>query len=494
MAHLFTIGDSISQGFRSGCTAFSEHAYSTYLSEALGITKDQYRISHWPEIKLKFDLEAIFRLIQKRFGNDVSNLEWLPLLAAVSSFLDKSEEYYERGDGKIGTPIPKYNYDFMDNCAYEGMRVADAWEVTPALCKDRISADLSSIKNDRGLAVASQPFYRSAYRVLNPQAKTQYNSFSALSWLEHLAIDEGVENTIVFLGANNALGTIFDLKVKMSLGTGGSHGSRLGADELRYNLWHPKDFLYDYSQLIDRLCDAQKQNQVRDWKVYLGTVPLVTIAAILEGFGEERLVDDPEVPLGQAERQFRYYQYYKYYGVRDETAVRDERKHMAFRDALFIDKVIIEYNRSIARLAAAKNKALSREAFIVVDISKVLTDMAWKRNSGMPRYELPPELAWVYPPLNTKFYRVDAAGKMADGGVFGLDGIHPTVIGQGLIAWEFLKAFQKHGSASADAFLNWDRIIKDDELYQNPIAVIRDIVENDEAVNFLVQVVSLLPT
>jgi hypothetical protein len=392
----------------------------------------------------------------------------------------------------VGSRISGYGHDFMDNCAYEGMRVADAWELTPALCEDKINADPSGIRNNRGVAVASQPFYRSAYRVLNPQGKQKYKSYTALSWLEHLAKSEGVENTIVFLGANNALGTIFDLKVKISPGTGGSHGSRIGADEFRYNLWHPRDFHYEYSQLIEKLCVALKENKDSDWKVYVGTVPLVTIAAILEGFGEERLVDDPQVPLGQADRQFRYYQYYKYYGVRDETAIRDESKHMSFRDALFIDKVIIEYNQTITSLVAAKNKALGREAFIIVDISKVLTDMAWKRNSGMPRYELPPELAWVYPPLNTKFYRVDAAGKLADGGVFGLDGIHPTVIGQGLIAWEFLKAFQKHESASAGASLNWGRIIQEDELYQKPIAVIRDIIENDEAIDFLIQVVSLL--
>lgn len=495
MGRLFTIGDSISQGFRSGCTAFTETSYSKFLADALGVKRPDHRYLQWPDLKLKFDLEAIFRLIQKRFGSDVSGLEWLGLFPLVAGFLDKSEDYYERGEGRVGNPIPGYSHDFTDNCAVEGMRVADAWEVTPELCLKKISADPAGVKNNRGLAVAGQPFYRAAYRVLNPQGEkkySKYKKYSAIHWLRHVASTEGVENTIVFLGANNALGTIFDLKVKMTRGTSDGCGSRLGDEEKKYNLWHPRDFHRDYAELLEQLGDALSENKFQDWKVYVGTIPLVTIAPMLQGFGEERLVYDPRLPLGQTTKQFRYYQYYTYFGVREETAIRDERRRMKFRDALFIDKTIIEFNKSIQSLVAAKNAELGREAFIVVDICNALADMAWKRNSGMPSYLYPEELQWEYPPLNTKFYRIDAAGELADGGVFSLDGIHPTVIGQGLIAWEFLKAFKQHGSSDPNAAINWQMILEQDDLRNKPISVIHDLVEKDEMIDFLVQAVSLL--
>lgn len=492
MARLFTIGDSISQGFRSGCTAFTQHAYSTYLANALGIKDSTYRCITWPQEKLKFDLEAIFRLIQSRYGTRINAVEWAKIFFDVSRFLDKAEDFYERGEGSIGKQVQSYVHDFTDNCAVEGMRVSDAWEVTPSLCEERIRQDPNGLKNNAGLAVASNPFYRAAYRVLNPRCNNKYDDYSAIKWLEHVAKSEGVENVIIWLGANNALGTIFDLKVKMSPGTSATYGSRKDPKPTEYNLWHPKDFHHDYGLLLDKVETALANNKTNDWKVYVGTVPLVTIAPMLEGFGDERLVDDPRLPLGQAITKFRYCQYYKYYGVSEDTAMRGENKHMKFRDALFIDKVIINYNETIQKLVTAKNAKIGREAIVVVDISNALSNMAWKRNSGMPSYEFPPELKWLYPPLNTKFYGVSPEGTVTDGGIFSLDGIHPTVIGQGIIASEFLKSFQDHGSADAQASIDWQRVIQDDTLRQDPIAVLHHIVEVDQAVDFLVQAVSLM--
>lgn len=492
MGKIFTIGDSLSQGFRSGCTAFTENAYSTYLARALSISDSRYRFLRWPDEKLKFDLEGIFRLIQTRYGTQVNALEWVRIFFDVSSFLDKAEHYYERGDGAVRNPIQGYPHEFTDNCAVEGMRVADAWEVTPSLCEERISKDSIGLRNNKGLASAGSPFYRAAYRVLNPQGKDKYKEYSAVRWLQHVAESEGVDNLILWLGANNALGTIFNLKVKMTPSSSASHGSRTDPQSPEYNLWHPKAFAHDYALLLDKVVSAMKGNKSADWKVYVGTVPLVTIAPMLEGFGEARLVDDPRYPLGQAEKQFRYYQFYKYYGVNESTAIRDENTFMRFRDALFIDKVIIEYNKTIKDLVARKNSELRREAFVVVEMSDVLSDMAWKRNSGMPSYEYPAELQWIYPPLNTKFYRVDSSGDVTDGGIFSLDGVHPTVIGQGVIAHEFLKAFKKHGSVANRAAIDWDRVIDEDSLRKDPIAVLHDIIEVDQAVDFFVQVFSLL--
>lgn len=492
MGKLFTIGDSISQGFRSGGTAFTENAYSTYLASALGISEGAYRFLRWPEEKLKFDLERIFRMVQTRYGTEVNGLEWFRIFFDISAFLDKAEDYYERGGGALGTPIQSYPHEFTDNCAVEGMRIADAWEVTPSLCEERIKEDSDGLSNNKGLAVASSPFYRAAYRVLNPKAKSKYKQYSAIRWLQHVAESEGVDNLLLWLGANNALGTIFDLKVKMTPGSSGSHGSRKDPRSPQYNLWHPKDFAHDYALLLDKVVTTLKNNKSADWKAYVGTVPLVTIAPMLEGFGEARLVDDPRNQAGVPKKQFRYYQFYKYYGVNESTALRDENKFMRFRDALFIDKVILKYNETIKDLVARKNAELGRDAFVVVDMSTVLSNMAWKRNSGMPSYEYPPELQWLYPPLNTKFYRVNAEGEVTDGGIFSLDGIHPTVIGQGIIAHEFLEAFKKNGSADSGASIDWSRVISDDALRNDPIAVLHDIVEVDQAIDFFVQAVSLL--
>lgn len=493
MGRLFTIGDSISQGFRSGGTAFTENAYSTYLAQALGVT--DYRRLQWPATKLKIDLEGMMRTLQKKFGNGIGALEWLPIYGAISDFQDQSEDFYERGRGGLDLPMEGYGHDFTDNCAVEGMRVADAWEVTPKLCRERIEADKDSSQDNIGVSIAGSSFYRAALKTLNPRLQPQYDEHSAITWLEYVAKSEGVDNAIVFLGANNALGTIFKVKFEpndLTPGEAKTFGSRIAnsGDEDKFTLWHPKAFEHDYSLLLTKINDAMKDNQSKNWKVYLGTVPIVTIAAMIEGFGEERLVDDPRAPLGQATKQFRYYQYYKYYGVTESTAWRTE-KIMAFRDALFIDKVIIEFNKIISRLADEMNSKLGRKAFVVVDISNALTDMAWKRNSGMPSYEYPKELHWLYPPLNTKYYGVNAKGDIVDGGIFSLDGIHPTVIGQGIIAHEFLKVMKDNGSASSSSNLDWKKIIGDDELRNDPLDIMYSMVNQWQAIDFLVNAIAL---
>jgi hypothetical protein len=163
---------------------------------------------------------------------------------------------------------------------------------------------------------------------------------------------------------------------------------------------------------------------------------------------------------------------------------------MKFRDALFIDKVIINFNKSIEKIAREMNGQIGRKAFVVVDISNVLADMAWKRNSGMPTYQYPEELRWLFPPINTKFYDVNSNGDIVDGGIFSLDGIHPTVIGQGIIASEFLKSMIANGSAPSEAALNWTTIIKDDKLRQEPLKIINSLVNKWQAIDFIVNVVS----
>lgn len=494
MGRLFTIGDSISQGFRSGCTAFTEHAYSSFLAEALDI--NNYRRLEWPEKKLKADLEAIARMLQTKFGHDVSSLEWLPISAAISKFLDESEDFYERGPGSHKNPAIGYGHEFTDNCAVEGMRVADAWEVTPELCRVRIEKDENSGKDNWAFGMASSSFYRAALKVLNPRLDPQYDKYSAISWLEHVARTEGVDNALVFLGANNALGTIFKVKLEpkdltpAEDKTFGSRDNGNNQQEDKYTLWHPRAFAYDYKLLAEKISHAMKNNKTKDWHVFLGTVPIVTIAAMIEGFGEERLVDDPRVPFGTAIKQFRYYQYYKQIGVKESTAFQVD-KIMKFRDALFIDKIIIEYNKTIARIAEEMNNRLGRKAFIIVDISMALTDMAWKRNSGMPSYEYPDELQWLFPPINTKYYDANTSQGIVDGGIFSLDGIHPTVIGQGILAHEFLKVMKAHGAAPDSAALNWDRIIKNDQLRNNPLPIINSLIHKEQAVDFLVNLLAL---
>jgi hypothetical protein len=480
MKKIFTIGDSISQGFMSGAAAKTELSYSTIIAEALKI--ENYNYHKWEEHKLKFDLEKIFRALDEKYGSDIRFLEWIGATKTISDILDEAEDYYERGHGKIGKSINQ-QADYYDNCAVEGMDIGDAWMVTPKICFDMVRLDGKSSK-DNWFSTASEPFYRNAYRVLNPNAKAEFNDYSAISWLEHVASNEGIENVLVWLGANNALGTIFNLKINQTPGDGKRTLEVNRKTRQEWNLWHPKDFKAEYSELINRITDALTKNKCLNYNVFLGTVPLVTIAPLLRGFGEERLVRDPS---GRTQRDFRYYQYYTYFPLADHVAIKSD-KVLKFSEALFIDKTIIEFNKIIKELVDNKNADLGRKVFNIVEVSDALTDLAWKRNSGAPPYQLPETLKWFYPPIDTKYYNTTPDGKITAGGFFSLDGVHPTAIGQGIIASEFLKIMNEVNAVDNGVILNWEKIIADDTLRNKPLTNIGEMYQHEKIIELIINV------
>ncbi len=97
-------------------------------------------------------------------------------------------------------------------------------------------------------------------------------------------------------------------------------------------------------------------------------------------------------------------------------------------------------------------------------------------------------MKFLYPPVNTKYYHADTEGKLKQGGLFSLDGVHPTPIGHGIIAYEFLKAMEAAGVTDANGNtvntdLTWlgDKgILQSDLLYTNPLKNMQEIYGKDE--------------
>ena len=53
-------------------------------------------------------------------------------------------------------------------------------------------------------------------------------------------------------------------------------------------------------------------------------------------------------------------------------------------------------------------------------------------------YPLPPELARLQPTPDTRFLTADGNGGRATGGLFSLDGVHPTTVAYGIVAQELI--------------------------------------------------------
>jgi hypothetical protein len=479
---LFTIGDSLSAGFMSAATARTDLSFSTLIASKFGLQpQTDYFFPTWPDDGVPVNIERVLRTLNQRYGSDISGFEWFTVVQTIAGALDPVEDYYERGAGAANQPTPD-GRTFYHNVAIAGYTVADAWLVTPALAKQA----LSNPPADDFLAGPDRAFHRVALKVLNPSLDPAYDTFTQLDWLRHHATSDGVENVIVWLGANNALGTVVTLKISQTqLGVDPPPNTLSYAERTSkgWNLWHPEHFRLEFVELLDRIDAIMANNVATDWRVLLANIPLVTIAPIAKGIGQTSTIQ-------RGGRDFIYYKYYTYFPFEEQFAL-DTGKYLTMQDAVHIDDTIRAYNQTIAAEVLARNQAYGRERYLVTDMEAALNDLAYKRNGGDPPYQFPEYFQYVYPRVNTKYYHADETGHLTQGGIFSLDGVHPSPIAHGLLSYEFLKVMARAGIVP-NTDLNWSAIFGNDLLYTQPISIMQEIYNKDYLATLIVNFSQLL--
>jgi hypothetical protein len=265
----------------------------------------------------------------------------------------------------------------------------------------------------------------------------------------------------------------------------GRHPLDMSLDERdRCNLWTPEHFSDEYEELMKRVHSILSSGKT-DCEVFVGTVPPVTVAPLARGVGNTSPENDPFGVLGKAI----YFERYTYF-LFDLDYARRSRNSLSLKQVLDIDTTIAEYNRIIAAAVdrynrKAKPKKGRKVEYVLVDIADQLLRLAFKRNNGQPTYQLPQDLININQRLNqrvsrtinTVYYTVDRNAQMSAGGIFSLDGVHPTAIGHGLIAVEFLKSMKKSGVNPVRS-LDWNSIVASDSLYSNPISLMPELYDN----------------
>jgi hypothetical protein len=489
---LFTIGDSVSQGFMSAAAARTDLTYSTLIAHSMGLElENEYRYPKWELDGLPLNLERAFRRLVERYGSNIRGLEWLTVLWTLNNVVDEVEDYYERGPGAADKPYRDLELmagedgggiEYFHNVAVQGFDVADSWLVTPAECKERIAREPGG---GESFFLPNAAFYRTALKVLNPSLDSAYEDHSQLKWLEEHAAnpDEGVENLLLWLGANNALGTVVGLKVKQTPNDANQRPHLLTHEErdaAGWTLWHPDDFKAEYAELLDRVDAAMRQdenqNTYPDWKVFIGTVPPVTIAPLAKGVGPAYRITRKNSTTGEEETSV-YYKYYVYFLFDEDLVHRNDGLYLELKDALHIDDSIREYNSTIRALVDAKNAEHQEKRYHIVDIFQMFQDIALKRNAEQVKYDFPKYFDFIYPKVDTRYYHVDSNGRLRQGGLSTLDGVHPSAIGHGLLAFEFLKVMREAGVVD-NTQLDWKTIFESDKLYSEPITIMQEIYEH----------------
>lgn len=457
MAKLVAIGDSLSQGFLSGAISRTEWSFPALIARSLGLDVPRtFRVPIIPGDGLPLNIERLLRQMRRSLGDDISRWEWfIEVSYLVRKYFDQVEDLFERGKGSR----PAAFGGSYHNLSVWGFRVLDSFTVDWNYCQTAIE-DKEGWLDDDFLGLPSAPMYRTAGRVLNPKWREDREDWTQINHLQHIAATEGIENLILFLGANDCLRTVTSLEVN-DMEPGVSDDPR---ERRQWNLTHPEVFKRDYERLAEKVSKAIGQ----DTKVFVGTIPHVTI---------------PPITQGIPPYQNRYFDYYARFFVNKKDFNSLLHKHITGTEAQRVDGRIDQFNATIRQVAQAKSWSL-------VDTGKILDELAVKRQAFEEMPERPlrefyearriPDhpLLSLDPVPSVLRLKTTEQGQRTAGGLFSLDCVHPSTIGYGIIAEEFLRVMKSAGVSDADPTrLNWKEIIAQDTLIQHPPVLWDDMME-----------------
>ena len=465
-AKLVAIGDSLTQGFVSGSVHRTEFSFPAMIAESLSV--DEFRSPDFSgEGGLPINLEKLLRLLVERYGSKLGWADGISAALSVRSLLDRVEDYWERGEGSL----PSATGPLHHNLAAFSFLLGDCDKITEAICRRAIPEPKDDFVNQ----VPESAMYRAARRTLNPSFVPEYANLSQLEVAKVLAQQEGgIDNLIFWLGANNCLSTVTNLKI---------HWSTLEDLELlphkreeqksQTNLWQPEHFQKVLERIVPKILEIGAKN------VFIATIPHVTIPPISRGITPGKQGDAALSHDG-------YYECYTHFWIWDDEFSRPDKSypHLTRDDARTIDSTIDSYNQLLREEA-------QKQGWHIVDICTMLDNLAFRRQKGKVPYQFPAGLVEGIRKntqtqnrlthqdqllLDTRFIHLapnapEPEGKF-QGGLFSLDGFHPTTIGYGLVAHEFLQVMSKVVSSKP---LNWQEIIAADTLLTQPPANLENL-------------------
>ncbi|MEQ8999975.1 MAG: hypothetical protein RID53_26110 [Coleofasciculus sp. B1-GNL1-01] len=425
---LVTIGDSLTQGFQNAAIFNTNLSCPMMIAWEMG-WDEQFRhpLPYGGLGGLPLNLEYFSRRLEREFGDRVDWWELGSAVFAIRQFMDEVEDYWERGRGSITPNTIGINH----NLAIYGWKLGDIITRNADICQAAIQQPTDNLFRQ----IVENANERAALRVLNSARDQQNQALTPVEAAAALGADgtqengegDGIETLIILIGANNALGSVSQLKVVWS---------DEGYDDLdqanQYTVWRPIHF----KDQLDKVVKEVKKIRARH--VIWATVPHVTIAPIARGVSSK-------VTPGS-----RYFPYYTRPWISDKDFDPKDDPNITAQQARAIDSAIDQYNNYI--VDTVKDARHQGHDWYVFEMSGLLDRLASRRYIEDPqsrpdwwtKYELPPELQMLSPVPDSRFFVSDRTGRVS-GGLFSLDGIHPTTIGYGLMAQELITIMQLAG-------------------------------------------------
>ncbi|HWA74226.1 MAG TPA: hypothetical protein VG937_17905 [Polyangiaceae bacterium] len=455
---LVTLGDSLTQGFQSGAIFNTQLSWPRMVAWEMGWDSSFRYPSYWGQGGMPLNLELVIRTIERRFGPKLDNA-WEKVLAVgeVLSLLQSIGSHWKQ----------EWDHDIPStrnhNLGVWGWDLRDTLSRTADTCAREVK--------DHPFDYFKTANARSAYRVLHSardggKALTPVGAAHALSLDGGDDVGNGIETLVVMLGANNALRSVVDLELTWS-----DDGYQDLQQKKRFTVWRPSHFKHEFELLVAEL------SRIRARHVIVATVPHVTVAPVCRGMSRNQ---------GKIKPGSRYFEYYTRPWVEPaDFDPRDERCITAGA-ARVVDSAIDQYNDTIAAVVREKRRA--GQDWYLLELSGLLDRLAsrryiedeqarpdwWQEVGG--EYPMPAALAALEPKVTSYFFRSGPGGR-TKGGLFSLDGVHPTTVGYGLIAQEVIQVMQRAGvvfrfgnggERTGPIELDFSRLLKLDTLLAAP--------------------------
>jgi hypothetical protein len=333
-----------------------------------------------------------------------------------------------------------------ENLGIYGWDVRAAISFTEARASARIAAhpphdDLLGAKpdNDNDIAAAS---------VLAPFGDAAAQLDAAASH----GRDGGIGTLVVALGANNALGSVAGKRIAWT------QSDYMDLDDKeRYTVWNPAHLAAEYADLVRGILPIPARRLV------LATVPRETIAPIAFGV-------NPDNPGHKWREGFRYFPYYTDPWIAEADFRPDKHRHITHQHARAIDSAIDQFNDVILD-HVRRARAAGRDRCWTCAASSTAWPTAGSPPTPPRRHPIsgsPTRSANRSRTLTPRFFRSDKTGRL-QGGLFGLDAVHPTIVGYGLIAHAVLDL--PAGTGVPVTAINFVDLLKKDTLNARPPAL-----------------------
>lgn len=450
------MGDSMAQGFKNGGIYRTDLSFPSILARAMGPSVSFDLPSFSAQAGIPINIEVLIRGLAEKYGEGITLGNSFGAASEIYSTLRRIKSYWE---GHLKSLAIERNTPFH-NQAIWGFTISDSMMMDEKYCRTYIEENKPeySVFN----VLPDHAMYITARMVLNPSFINTFENNSMLDNITLLSEDGGIENLIVCIGHNNIVGAVTNLNIDYS-----EESDVLQTYANRNcTVFRPEHFKRELKTLYEKIAPLNIE------RVFVPTIPYVTIPPAIRGVN----ADKTKTAAG-------YFDYYARFWIWDEEFDPEKHPHLTRDNAIELDMIVDQYNAIIRDLADEFD-------FHVVPVHKHVKAAARRRLGKENVSPFPPNFVKALKKnektsylvqdlknirISTDYLRLDEeTGKIDRGGIFSLDGLHPSTIGYGLIANIYKMTMEKRG-VKFEKPIDWDFIIENETLVTNPPPLMKDL-------------------